>query len=135
MTEGSWPPRTPYYNFLGLEAVERVDGRSLIRLPHKPELTNSRDEIHGGAQASLLDVALSQAIRSVLPHGSKIATITLTTTHLAAGHGSLTAHGRVIRAGRSIATADGWIEGASGRKVATALGTFRIWRTHHTDTS
>jgi uncharacterized protein (TIGR00369 family) len=128
-TEDDWPPRTPYYHFLGLEVVERVDGQALVRLPHRPELCNSRGEIHGGAQESLLDVALSQAIRSVLPSGSSVATITLTCSHLAAGHGSLTGHGRVIQAGRSVATAEGHVEDADGRRVACALGTYRVWRT------
>jgi uncharacterized protein (TIGR00369 family) len=131
--EGAFPPRNPYYDFLGLEVVERAAGRALVRLPYKPPLANARGEIHGGAQASLLDIALSQAIRSVLPPGSKVATISLTTSHLAAGHGTLTCHGRVVHAGRSIATAEGHIEDEHGRQVATALGTFRVWRTTHAE--
>ncbi len=120
--------QTPYYRFLGLELGERADGRALVRLPHKPELCNSRGEIHGGAQESLLDVVLSQAIRSVLPAGSQVATITLTCNHLAAGHGSLIAYGRVVQAGRSVATAEGHVEDAAGARVACALGTYRVRR-------
>jgi uncharacterized protein (TIGR00369 family) len=126
--ESAFPPRTPYYLFLGLQVAERSGGRALVRLPHRPDLTNSRGEIHGGAQGSLLDVAMSQALRSVLPPGSKVATISLTVNHLAAGHGSLVAHGRVIKAGRSVATVEGYIEDAQGAKVAWGLGTFRVWR-------
>ena len=120
--------QTPYYQFLGLELGGRADGRALVHLPHKPELCNSRGEIHGGAQESLLDVVLSQAIRSVLPVGSQVATISLTCSHLAAGHGDLTAHGQVIQAGRSVATAEGYVEDAAGTRVACALGTYRVWR-------
>jgi uncharacterized protein (TIGR00369 family) len=120
--------QTPYYRFLGLELGQRADGRALVRLPHKPELCNSRGEIHGGAQESLLDVALSQAIRSVLPAGSQVATITLTCNHLAAGHGDLTARGQVVQTGRSVATAEGHVEDAAGTRVACALGTYRVWR-------
>ena len=126
--EDAFPPRTPYYLFLGLEVVERAGGRALVRLPHRPDLTNSRGEIHGGAQGSLLDVAMSQALRSLLPAGTKVATISLTVNHLAAGHGSLTGHGRVVKAGRSVATVEGYLEDAEGTQVAWGLGTFRVWR-------
>lgn len=70
--EGAFPPEAPYYRYLGLVVTERAAGRSVVRLPHRPELTNSRGEIHGGVQGSLLDIALSQALRSVLPPGSKV---------------------------------------------------------------
>ena len=129
--EGEFPPSAPYYRYLGLDIAERADGRALVRLPHRPELTNSRGEIHGGAQGSLLDIALSQALRSVLPPGSKVATISLTTNHLAAGHGSLVAYAQVVKAGRSVATVEGRIEDDQGTVVACALGTFRVWRAHH----
>lgn len=129
-SEGAFPPQAPYYRYLGLEIAERAEGRALVRLPHRAELTNSRGEIHGGVQGSLLDIALSQALRSVLPPGSKVATISLTTTHLAAGHGSLVAHARVVNPGRSVATVEGRIEDEYGTVVACALGTYRVWRAH-----
>jgi uncharacterized protein (TIGR00369 family) len=128
--EGEFPPKAPYYSYLGLDIVERAEGRAVVRLPHRPELTNSRGEIHGGVQGSLLDIALSQALRSVLPDGSKVATISLTTSHLAAGHGSLVALAQVVRAGRSVATVEGRIEDEQGTMVACGLGTFRVWRSH-----
>ena len=126
--EGDFPPTTPFYRYLGLEVAERADGAATVRLAHRHELTNSRGEIHGGVQGSMLDVAMSQALRSVLPTGSKVATISLTTNFLAAGHGNLTAVGRVVRAGRSVATCEGRIEDGNGETVAWGLGTFRVWR-------
>jgi uncharacterized protein (TIGR00369 family) len=126
--EGDFPPTTPYYLYLGLEITERAAGAATVRLAHRHDLTNSRGEIHGGVQGSMLDVAMSQALRSLLPAGSKVATISLTTSYLAAGHGGLTAYGRVVRAGRSVATCEGRIEDQTGAAVAWGLGTFRVWR-------
>jgi uncharacterized protein (TIGR00369 family) len=120
----------PFYRLLGIDVVRAADGVSLVHLPERAELTNSRGEVHGGAIASLLDAALASAVRSSLEEGSGAATITLTTTYIAPGHGALTGHGRVLRAGGSIVSAEARVEDAAGRLVAQALGTLRALPRH-----
>ena len=115
----------PYYRLLGVEILEAVDGRALVQLLARPELTNNRGEVHGGAIATALDAALSNAARSSLPEGHGVATLTMTVNYISAGRGLLTARGQVARVGRSVVAAEARIEDESGALVAQALGTLR----------
>ena len=119
----------PYYRLLGL----RVDsgtpsGRSRLRIDGRPELENSRGDFHGGVVASLLDAAMSVAVRSAYAGDEGAATVSLTVNYLEPGRGSLVATGHVRRAGGSLASAEAEVVDASGRVVAHAIGTMRILR-------
>ncbi len=116
----------PFYALLGLQVVSAEEGQSLVSLPARPSLANSRGNVHGGAIATLLDAALAAATRSRLAPGAGATTITLTTAYLAPASGPLTASGRLLRLGRSIATAEATAKDESGTPVAHALGTLRI---------
>jgi uncharacterized protein (TIGR00369 family) len=116
----------PFYAFLGVEVLETSDGRAAIRLPYRPELGNKRGDVHGGAIGSLLDIALSTAVRSALPEGSAAATISMTITYLQPGRGTLTGRGRVVRAGRTIVAAEGDVQDAQGDLAAHGIATFRV---------
>ena len=117
-----------FYRLLGLRIVEAADGRSLIELPPNPETTNSRGEVHGGVQVTLLDAALINAARSTGGPGAGAMTVTITTSFLAPALGALQARGRVVRGGRSLVTAEATLFDASGEPVAQALGTLRVSR-------
>lgn len=116
----------PFYKLIGLFVVEAADGASLVRLDATEDTANSRGEVHGGALATMLDAALVNAARSVLPDGSGAATVNLSVNYLAPGRGALTARGRVVRAGRSLISADATITDAAGAVVAQAIGTLRV---------
>lgn len=119
----------PYYRLLGLRAEPgEPGGRSRIRLDSRPELENSRGDVHGGVVASLLDAAMSVAVRSAYPGGEGATTVSLTVNYLEPGRGSLVATGNVRRAGQSLASAEAEVVDASGRLVAHAVGTMRILR-------
>lgn len=117
---------TPFYQLLGLEVLEREDGRSAVRLPYRAEFGNSRGDVHGGALSSLMDVTMSQALRSKLSPQAKIATIDLNIHYLAPGRGDVVGHGNVVRLGKSIATVEARIVGPDETCVACGLATFRI---------
>ncbi len=117
-----WRAFSPFYEHLGLELESLGDGKCVIRLPYARHFCNSRDEVHGGIAASLLDITLSQAVRSTLEEPTNIATISMTMSYLAPAHGVLTCRGFVVRAGRSIAFAEGEVTDEQGR----AVGTYRI---------
>ncbi len=118
----------PFYALLGLEVLSAPAGQSLVSLPARAALANSRGDVHGGAVATLLDAALAAAVRSRLPPGAGAATITLATAYLAPARGPLTARGRVLRLGRTIATVEATAEDGNGAPIAHALGTLRIVR-------
>jgi uncharacterized protein (TIGR00369 family) len=74
----------------------------------------------------LLDAAMAVAVRSVLKDGEGVATVSLTVNYLEPGRAMLIAKGRVIRCGRTLASAEAAVEDASGRVVAHAVSTMRI---------
>jgi uncharacterized protein (TIGR00369 family) len=117
-----------FYRLLGLQIREVSDGRSLVVLPPNPETTNSRGEVHGGVQVTLLDAALINAARSTAGPGAGAMTVSITTNFLAPALGALQARGRVVCAGRSLVTAEATLFDASGESVAQALGTLRVTR-------
>ena len=118
----------PFYRHLGIEILEAADGRSRVRMPADPNLLNARGDVHGGAIATLLDAALSNAARAALPPGASTATIQFTAHYMLPGRGTLVAEGHAIRAGTAIVTAEAHVRDEGGTLVAQALGTLRVLR-------
>jgi uncharacterized protein (TIGR00369 family) len=121
----SQPVVRPFYRHLGIEVVEVGNGRALVRMPDNPDLLNGRGDVHGGAIATLLDAALSNAARAALPPGHSSATIQFSAHYLVPGKGELTAEGVTLRAGTRVVTAEAKVTDADGVLVATALGTLK----------
>jgi uncharacterized protein (TIGR00369 family) len=121
-----WRSSPPFYRHLGLELDALDDGRSIIRLPFRPEYGNTRGEMHGGAIAALVDAAMSQAVRSTIPMGSAVATVTMVLNYMAPSFGELTGKGSVVKRGKSLAFAEVEITDSKGAVVCRASGTFRI---------
>lgn len=119
-------PQRPFYRLIGLRVMEAKDGTALVTLDATPDNANSRGEVHGGAMATMLDAALANAARSVLPEGGATTTVSLSVNYLSPGAGRLTARGRVVRKGRSLISAEALIEDAAGNAVAQAIGTMRV---------
>ena len=121
-----WRSSPPYYEYLGLQLDAIGEGRSTVRLPFQPHLGNSRGEVHGGAAASLADAAMSQAVRSTLELGAKVATISFSLNYLAPAHGDLVCNGAVVKGGRSIAFAEAEVIDERGAAVCRATATYRL---------
>jgi uncharacterized protein (TIGR00369 family) len=117
----------PYYRLLGVraETCERA-GHSRLLLDSRGDLENSDGDVHGGVIASLLDAAMGVAARSALKPGEGATTVSLTVNYVAPGQGTLTARGRVVRAGRTLASVEADVKDAAGAIVAHAVGTMRI---------
>lgn len=121
-----WRSSPPFYQHLGLELDALADGRSAIRMPFQKHFGNTRGEMHGGAVAALVDAAMSQAVRSTIPLGSSVATITMTLNYMAPSFGDLTAKGVVTRGGKSVAFAETEVTDSKGNVVCRASATFRL---------
>ena len=117
----------PYYRLLGLraEAGEPAGGSKLV-FESRTDLENSRGDVHGGVIASLLDAAMGVAVRSALKAGEGATTVSLTVNYLAPGRGTLVARGRVVRAGRTLASVEADVVDAAGNMAAHAVSTMRI---------
>jgi uncharacterized protein (TIGR00369 family) len=81
--------------------------------------------MHGGAIAALMDAAMSQAVRSTIPMGSVVATITMNLNYMAPSFGELTAKGTVVRGGKSIVFAEAEVTDSKGQMVCRGSATFR----------
>ncbi|QIA27348.1 PaaI family thioesterase [Thermaerobacter sp. PB12/4term] len=119
----------PFRRHLGIQVVQAAAGRALLRLPARPEIGNRFGNVHGGALATLVDGAMSNAILSLLPAGDRIGgTIELSIRFLEPARGTVMAEGRVLRLGGRIAFAQADVRDGAGRLVATAQGSYALHR-------
>lgn len=128
MSESFFGLRIPYIEFLGAKPEHREQGRAVVSLDVRRELTNSWEAAHGGVVVALLDVAMGEASRSANDHAGGVVTVALSVNFLHAGLGRLVAEGRVLRSGRSLVFCEGEARDAAGELVAKAMGTFKLRR-------
>ena len=119
--------RPPYHAVLRPQpvSVDAQAGTVTIRLPYREEFRRAPDApgYHGGVIAALIDLAGHAAVAVTV--GRMVPTIDLRIDYLrAAGGGDLTARGKVLRAGRSIARADVEILDDTNNVVAVGRGTY-----------
>lgn len=119
----------PFRRHVGIRVVAAAEGRAVLVLPARPEVGNRFGNVHGGALATLVDGAMSNAILSALPRGDRIGgTIELSIRFLEPATGSVRAEGRVLRLGGRIAFAQADVWDERGRMVATAQGSYALQR-------
>jgi len=115
----------PYARLLGIEFEHAERGAASLSMDARPELERFGGIIHGGALASLVDTASAFAVLSTLAAGEQTVTVDLTLHYLKpASGGKLSAHARVLRAGRRLATVSVEVTNESGALVVTALTTY-----------
>lgn len=118
--------QVPFLSMLGMEAVRLDAGHSEIAIEMREELGNHFKALHGGVIATLLDVAMATAGRSLHPVGG-VVTVSMTTNFLSSPkEGRIVARGKVQKAGRSLVYCEGEVVDARGTTVATGIGTFMV---------
>jgi uncharacterized protein (TIGR00369 family) len=117
--------RVPYAQLLGIEFEDATRGAATLSMSARPDLERFGGIMHGGALASLADSASAFAVLSTLDGGEQTVTVDLTLHYLRpVNGGKLTAHARVLRAGRRVATVSVEVFNESGALVVTALTTY-----------
>ena len=117
--------RVPYAQLLGIEFEDARRGTATLSMSARTELERFGGIMHGGALASLADSASAFAVLTTLGGSEQTVTVDLTLHYLRpATEGKLTAHARVLRAGRRVATVSVEILNESGALVVTALTTY-----------
>lgn len=116
----------PFATHLGVELLERGDGRARLRLALRPELMNSFDAPHGGVVMTLLDIAMAVAAHTRDPESIGAITIEMKTSFLGPGNGTLIVDGVCLHLGRSIAFCEARAHDVEGKLAATASGTFML---------
>lgn len=122
-------PSSPFVGHLGvrLEAIEA--GRAVVSLPFAASLATIGNVVHGGAIASLIDIAAMVAAWSGadIPEKLRGATVALSVTYLAAAQGEdLEAEARVLRRGHSLVYCDVDVRTRAGEPAARGLVTYKI---------
>ncbi|TFL10051.1 PaaI family thioesterase [Pusillimonas caeni] len=117
----------PFMASIGLVPEHLTTELARTRMPHRPDLANSRGDVHGGALMSALDFTLSAAARAHEP-GTGMATIDMTTHFLAPARGTVIFEARCLRIGASLAFCEGQARDEEGTLLATASATFKIVR-------
>lgn len=120
--DGVAPPPPPFH-LMGLRLTEVAEGRATFTMPASAWLLPPAGFVQLGVLAILADGALGCAIQSTLPPGQPYTTSDLSLTFLrplAADGKTITARGRLIHAGASLAVSESLIEDGEGRPVAHA---------------
>jgi uncharacterized protein (TIGR00369 family) len=118
---------SPFARRIGLEVVDLAADRAELRLPFDEGNLTVADMVHGGAIATLLDVAVTAAAFCApgALDATSGATISLTVNYVRAGRGDLVAVGRAVRRAGGLCFCDAEATDAEGRTVATAIATYR----------
>ena len=118
---------SPFALRTGLEVVDLQADRAELRLPFDEGNVTVADVLHGGAIATLLDVAVTAAAFCA-PQPLDVsggATVSLTVNYVRAGRGDLVAVGRAVRRAGGLCFCQAEATDVEGRMVATAMATYR----------
>jgi uncharacterized protein (TIGR00369 family) len=119
--------RANFLAHLGAAVCFDDELRSVVTLPHKPELEHAMGGIHGGVLATLVDAAAWCA--AAVHYPSWITTVEFDVRLLEPVIGEdLVATGQVVRAGKRIAVAHAEVRTAAGRLVAVGGATLSATR-------
>jgi uncharacterized protein (TIGR00369 family) len=116
-------PPPPITHTLGFGLVEVAHGLAVFEGTTADYLYNPLGSVHGGWTSTLLDSAMACAVHSTLAPGQLYTTLDLQVRFvraLVAGTGVVRAEGKIVHAGKRIATAEGRLVGADGKLYATA---------------
>jgi uncharacterized protein (TIGR00369 family) len=118
---------SPFARRTGLEVVDLAADRAELRLPFDEGNVTVADVVHGGAIATLLDVAVTAAAfcSPQALDATSGATVSLTINYVRAGRGDLVAVGRAVRRAGGLCFCSAEATDGEGRTVAAAIGTYR----------
>jgi len=123
-------PRPPIGDTLDFMPVRIEHGLAVFQGRPQTKHYNPMGSVHGGWFATLLDSAVGCAVHSTLPTGKGYTTLELKLNIVRALTDAVPlvrAEGRVIHAGRQVATAEGRLVGADDKLYAHATTTCLIF--------
>ena len=117
---------------LGAELIEASDGRAVIEVPYREDLTQQHGYFHGGVVTAIADTASGYAAYTTMPADSSVLTVEfkINLMNPAAGE-RLRADARVHKAGRTLVVVAATVAVISGDKQVVCgemLGTFIVLR-------
>jgi len=123
-------PGPPIQEVLDFEGVSAEKGRVLFAGTPDARFYNPLGTVHGGYAATLLDSCMGCAVHSTLEPGQGYTTLEFK-VHLVRAiterTGRVEAEGKIVHAGRQVATAEGWLRDAQGRVLAHGTTTCMVF--------
>lgn len=123
-------PQPPVSSMLDFRLTRVAPGEAVFEFRPSARHYNMIGSVHGGVASTLLDSALSCAVHSTLAKGTLYTTLELKTNfvrRIDTSTGVMRCEGKVIHAGRRVATAEARLVDAEGRLYAHATGTCAIF--------
>jgi uncharacterized protein (TIGR00369 family) len=122
-------PAPPIHYLTGMRPVEAAEGSATFVMPASEWLNSPLARVQGGAIALLADSALSCAAQTIVPAGTTYVTLDLKVNFLrpvSPDGKDLTAYGKVVHSGKTLAIANAEVESADGKRVAFGTGTIML---------
>ena len=123
-------PRPPINDTLDYYLIEVEHGRAVFQGSPKPEFFSPIRSIHAGWASTLLDSCMACAVHTTLAAGQGYTTVEFKLNFVRPvmpDVGPLRAEGRVVSAGRRIATSEGRLVDANGKLYAHGTETCLIF--------
>ena len=122
-------PAPPMAQLLGFRLVEVEPGHAVFEALPGEQHYNPIGVVHGGLAMTLLDSAMGCAVQSHMPAGSGYTTLEAKTNLVRAvtdRAGPLRAIGKLLHAGRRVATAEARLVDTAGKLYAHATSTCMV---------
>lgn len=120
------PPGDGFNELVGLGGDDAEDGVARVTLTAGERHLNPAGTVHGGAIATLIDVAMGRAVAGLFEGDERPVTIEMKVNYLEAGEpGELIAEAQVSRRGRRFTVVHADVtQAATGETLAEAMGTY-----------
>ena len=117
---------------IGAELVAAADGRAVIEVPYRSDITQQHGYFHGGVVSTIADTACGYAAFTTMPPDSSVLTVEfkINLMNPAAGE-RLRAEATVHKSGKTLVVAGATVSAITGDRVtpcAELLGTFIVLR-------
>jgi uncharacterized protein (TIGR00369 family) len=118
---------SPFHSAFGVAVDHARRGEVRLGWDARPEHRNLQGLVHGGVLATLVDMAMGLAVRSVVGPARRHVTIELTVHYLRpTAPGRVEAVGTTTRVGTQIAFAEGSVVDGADRVLVRASGTYSV---------
>jgi len=117
----------PFHRWMNLRLLALNERDVVIEMPWRDEIVAEPTigYAHGGLLATLIDLTADYAIAAKLGRG--VPTVDMRVDfHRPALSGPLRTTGRVIKLGRTLATAEAWVVDTAGKLLASGRATFIV---------
>jgi uncharacterized protein (TIGR00369 family) len=108
----------PFFCLTGIDIVHVEAGKTLLRMPVRPDMHNGVGWLQGGMLVAIADEAMALALYPLLEKDEGIATIAESTSFIKGiRKGTILAEARVIKKGRRVAFMEAEVWADEGEKI------------------